>query len=1083
MHAYNVIDVVPHQPKLLFRIQKASSITEHYNPGESRPHHLTGVKFRYDSYDNPIVIADLGDVSVTGDESYSCQQYIHDKELWRFDLISSRKAMKTDSCGDFLNWNSSTDLSWQVILYDEKYNVQTDCEWLSDPTGKSRGEFRNHDCPVTTGGQWRSVQYGYDAFGNITSQIDPLGNATKVQFDTKFHAFPAMTTYPNGLTTKHYIHPGFGSEIQRTDSNGVVTRNVLDSFGRILATYGPSPSGREKRLQVTQYLPGINGFGMQIVTHKRTSWNEDDVGSWLWTRQTLDSYGRNIREEQKQDSGKSLSVDTVYDHLGRTVEKSQPYFMGQDVYFTKKTYDWFGNIVKIIGPTGAQSDFEFRLQRLSGKAVTMQKHSYPSPTGTGAEFNLKYKDIKGNVVAVTHANGVSTKSEYDYFGRVVRTTDGRGLVSSSQYDTLGRLVSIVEPDAGKTAMFYNINNQLLKKQDANGNIFEFTYDLMGRVVTKSTTSKSPVHSSQLGQSEVFKKVETVRYQYDNTAVKNGKGRLTSVHIPRVNATYSYSYDAYGNILNQVTEYANRKFSFKNIYDPLGRAILSTFPDQSTKKIEYNEGAQIHRVMLTEKRERRSSTFANYSEYNEYGVPQRIEYANGMIAAKEFDVLGRPIKSSVARGNVSLLKHDYFWNSGNKLTNIQDHIRENFSQSFSFDRIGQLIEASGSYGKKSYGYDGNGNIREKDDLSFQHESQSNRMISSTDGSLKYTYDLNGNMLSKEKKNSPLLEFVYDAGNRMTAVKRKSKSSRGSELLSSFEYDDAGRRLSKHDSDGTVTLYISPEYEVTMPSTHPGLELHTKTLMGVNGPIATVTLDSRNLELGSVELYGGDTLQGSILLGWQKLTDLFSSGKAFNRYSLAELYENLFIFVILSSLFACGIAIQRIRTPLKDSRRIYAFIAPIVLMALLIDSLSFARTFLVPGEFGPGIPSKTKQYLYQDFRQGTALVMDENRSDVTRIEYDPFGKIVEEASEGRNNFRPKFNGHEYDMDSGFQYFGSRYYESESGRFTAPDPQRQFASSYLFAANDPLSFIDPVLLLLEMEERTFFHPPFFMPSSVES
>ncbi len=128
-------------------------------------------------------------------------------------------------------------------------------------------------------------------------------------------------------------------------------------------------------------------------------------------------------------------------------------------------------------------------------------------------------------------------------------------------------------------------------------------------------------------------------------------------------------------------------------------------------------------------------------------------------------------------------------------------------------------------------------------------------------------------------------------------------------------------------------------------------------------------------------------------------------------------------------------------------------------------------------------KTKQYLYQDFRQGTALVMDENRSDVTRIEYDPFGKIVEEASEGRNNFRPKFNGHEYDMDSGFQYFGSRYYESESGRFTAPDPQRQFASSYLFAANDPLSFIDPVLLLLEMEERTFFHPPFFMPSSVES
>mgnify|MGYP002777794617 CR=1 FL=1 len=53
---------------------------------------------------------------------------------------------------------------------------------------------------------------------------------------------------------------------------------------------------------------------------------------------------------------------------------------------------------------------------------------------------------------------------------------------------------------------------------------------------------------------------------------------------------------------------------------------------------------------------------------------------------------------------------------------------------------------------------------------------------------------------------------------------------------------------------------------------------------------------------------------------------------------------------------------------------------------------------------------------------------------------------------------YHGQEHDREVGLHNFGARLYDPALCRFLAPDPQRQFASPYVFAANNPLMVTDP-------------------------
>jgi RHS repeat-associated protein len=114
--------------------------------------------------------------------------------------------------------------------------------------------------------------------------------------------------------------------------------------------------------------------------------------------------------------------------------------------------------------------------------------------------------------------------------------------------------------------------------------------------------------------------------------------------------------------------------------------------------------------------------------------------------------------------------------------------------------------------------------------------------------------------------------------------------------------------------------------------------------------------------------------------------------------------------------------------------------------------------------------------------TRLVMDAGGQVARNYDYLPFGEELGQGNGGTARDatfsgagpRQKFTGKERDVETGMDYFGSRYFSGAQGRFTSPDPMVHPADSqsgflpfisnpqdwnkYAYSLNNPLRYVDP-------------------------
>jgi RHS repeat-associated protein len=89
----------------------------------------------------------------------------------------------------------------------------------------------------------------------------------------------------------------------------------------------------------------------------------------------------------------------------------------------------------------------------------------------------------------------------------------------------------------------------------------------------------------------------------------------------------------------------------------------------------------------------------------------------------------------------------------------------------------------------------------------------------------------------------------------------------------------------------------------------------------------------------------------------------------------------------------------------------------------------------------------------------VVNAEGGTVVQRMDYDAFGRVIQDTNEGFQPFG--FAGGLYDADTGLVRFGARDYDAYAGRWTAKDPLI-FAglqtNLYVYVGGNPVSLIDP-------------------------
>ena len=102
-----------------------------------------------------------------------------------------------------------------------------------------------------------------------------------------------------------------------------------------------------------------------------------------------------------------------------------------------------------------------------------------------------------------------------------------------------------------------------------------------------------------------------------------------------------------------------------------------------------------------------------------------------------------------------------------------------------------------------------------------------------------------------------------------------------------------------------------------------------------------------------------------------------------------------------------------------------------------------------------------YYHPDHLGSTTWVTDESGEPVEYIHYMPYGELwIDQHTTGYSE-RYRFTGKERDSESGYDYFGARYYSSTLPMWLSVDPlsdKYPHISPYAFCGNNPIKFVDP-------------------------
>ena len=98
-------------------------------------------------------------------------------------------------------------------------------------------------------------------------------------------------------------------------------------------------------------------------------------------------------------------------------------------------------------------------------------------------------------------------------------------------------------------------------------------------------------------------------------------------------------------------------------------------------------------------------------------------------------------------------------------------------------------------------------------------------------------------------------------------------------------------------------------------------------------------------------------------------------------------------------------------------------------------------------------------YQDAFGNIMGYWDTNGVIVVEYTYDAFGKTIAQSGSMADVFRHRFSTKYYDSETGFYYYGYRYYFPELRRWLSRDPLEEEGGEnlYAFCMNSPLSFFD--------------------------
>jgi RHS repeat-associated protein/uncharacterized repeat protein (TIGR01451 family) len=959
-----------------------------------------------------------------------------------------------------------------------------------------------------------SSQATYFPDGRLQSVTDPLGNTT--QFSYNMATNTTTTTNPDGGVVVQ-TNNSFGKPLSITDALNRTTTFTYDPNQNLLTQ-------TDALGKTTSFTYDANGFQTSV---------KDPLGNT--TTRVFNRFGRVTSATDALGNASSVSNDDSFNPTQLSDSLGQ---------LATGTFDGVGNVLSVTNANGKTTQFSYdaRGNQISKTDPLNQTTSstYDSmsllvsqtdPRGNTTKYAY---DALGNRVSQTDATNHVTRSTYDNNGNKTADIDALGRTTSFSYDTLNRLIKVTYPDNTTRQYTYDFRGNKLSEIDQLGRTTRYTYDKAGQLVSLTkATGTSDAGTLQYSYDAVGRRTTSTdergnvtTYSYDDagraTTIKNALGNITA-----------YGYDADGRRISVTDAKGNVT---RSIFDARGELTTVIYPDTTATKYTYDgvgnqltvtdQAGQLTTRAYDGLRRLTSVTDAlghvtQYS-YDPTNNLTRITDAAGHATSFQYDSLNRRVLRTLPLGMSESSTYDAVGN----LTAKTDFNSK--TTTYSYDALNRLLQKTPDSSFKAppviFSYTATGDRASMQDASgttlYTYDNRDRLINEATpEGTLRYTYDVAGNLLTlaSSNTNGASVSYSYDILNRLSDIIDNRLLAQGAgSAVTTYNYDTVGNLTNYPYPNSVQTSYIYNSVnriiQTGSSSSRGGVLSNFSYALGATGNRLSVTEQSgRSVNYGydaifrlTSEAIASDPAgkNGTVSYAYDAVgnrTQLTStlaaipSGGPFvfgydaNDRLNADTYD-----ANGNTIFSAGIPnaydfenhlIQHGAVTIVydgDGNRVAEIVAGVT-TKYLVDVMNPTGYAQVVDELQNGSVVRTYTYGLQrisenqlinnvfapsfygyDAHGSVRFLTNASGSVTDTYDYDAFGSLVNSTGSTPNNYL--FAGEQFDPALGFYYMRARYYNPLSGRFATIDPELgdpinpKTFQKYIYADADPINNTDP-------------------------
>ena len=611
----------------------------------------------------------------------------------------------------------------------------------------------------------------YDGYGRVITSTDSLGRQTVTTYDNLGRISRSVTNWYDGIFAPaqpdrdietRYAYDEMGNTILITDTLGRVTRQFYDPLGRTAGTIA--------NWDGSTTLDDCGNLPPERDDNICTRYSYDAVGNTILTTDTLGRHTRTFYDPLDRVTA------VVHNWNPTTLSTPANCVLSPDNMQTENVCTLFGydSLGRQITSTNALNQTTLTLYDAAGRAVVQVANwdgqAFIQPNGAGCATDPL---ATANICHLT---------TYDAFGRRAATNDPLGNVTQFTYDGLGRIVTTTRTLAGLPVTSHNLFDAAgnrLAATDANGHTTTYVYDSLNRLAL--TTSPEGVTNAQFYNAAGWVIATTNGLGQAVTTTYDELGRRLTTTDAEGHTT-TYTYDALGNQVMMIDAEGVRT---AYVYDKLNRLVQvienhlpgsQPGPDTNiTTAYRYDAlGNQLQIINALGI----STTTTLYDAANR---PIIVRDALGRETRTQYNALGHRVVITDANTAVTHFTYDGL----NRLARI-DYLADGESVAYGYDATGNRVVMTDSLGLTSYEYD---------DL-----YRLLRVTGPFTGTVAYRYDLAGNRLGLTYPDGRVITNTYNLDNRLVQVADWQAG------VTTYAYDGAGRLITTTLPNGVQTINV-------------------------------------------------------------------------------------------------------------------------------------------------------------------------------------------------------------------------------------------------------------------------------------